>query len=375
MTFDDQMPLSLAYEEETPTPDRSPPFIGVGSIGDGWSTTRTDHLTRRWGEGATGQQIADELGGVSRSAVLARVAKLGLNRGRGRQAGRPKLSRAQAEESARAYAEKMGARGTRKAYASLGDDATFSRFVRIPGFVPKPGPKQLAFDARHPAFMEGRSIFSEKGVKRLDQVTNLLVSGHSNVKIGRDVRRGRFQGYWIYTLTLPERSTCPRSCAHWVSCYGNHMPYAKRIGVTPENRFEFEQRLGVELKQLLNVRGREGVLIRLHALGDFFDSDYVRFWLYQLAQHPNLAVYGYTARRPDDPIGREIADGKAVFGRRFAIRWSDGGLERDSTVSILTEAERPADAFVCPEQTGRSDGCGKCGACWTGDKNVAFITH
>lgn len=122
-------------------------------------------------------------------------------------------------------------------------------------------------------------------------------------------------------------------------------------------------------------RGTRGVRKAYAALGDFFSCSYVAFWKELLRDHPNLAVYGYTARRPDTSIGESIRWGKEEFGRRFAIRWSDGGGERDCTVSIGSEESCPSTAFVCPEQTHRSDGCGKCGACWTGDKNVAFITH
>lgn len=292
--------------------------------------------------------------------------------------GRP-MTREQALASLARYEARHGKKGTRKAYAALGDDVTFSRFVKVRGSAQGRGHAKLR-QPKLPGMTNdavdlGRSVFRNKGVKRLDQLGNLLVSGHSNVKIGRDVRKGLFRGYHIYTLTLEERATCPSSCRHWVSCYGNNMPWARRVGVTPENRMEFEQRLAQEVRQLLSVRDRAGVLVRLHALGDFFDPDYVRFWLWLLGQCPTLAVYGYTARRPDDLIGAVIAEGKAQFGRRFAIRWSDGDLGTDCTASIDAEEDCPPTAFVCPEQTGRADACGKCGVCWTGTKNVAFVTH
>lgn len=109
----------------------------------------------------------------------------------------------------------------RKAYASKGDDSTFSRWVRVRR--PEP-PHQLALLVspravdpkllRRPAIVAGRSIFHAKGVRSVAESGNVLVSGHSNVKIGRDVRKGWARGYWIYTLTLEERATCPRTCHH-----------------------------------------------------------------------------------------------------------------------------------------------------------------
>lgn len=268
----------------------------------------------------------------------------------------------------------------RKAYASKGDDVTFSRFVKIKADQRKRAhkPKQLWLpNTRHESVINGTSVFWRKGVKKPSQLKRLLVSGHNNVKISRDVRKGKlFRGYWIYTLTLEERRTCPRSCHHWQSCYGNNMPYARRVDHTAP---DFLPKLAAEIAALCNVgnRGikRTGVLLRLHALGDFYSSEYVAFWATQLRLHERLAIYGYTARQQTDPIGRSIAGVKRRFGARFAIRWSDGGRKRDCTVSIHRPSDSPDGAIVCPEQIGLSEACGKCGLCWNTDKNIAFVEH
>jgi hypothetical protein len=268
----------------------------------------------------------------------------------------------------------------RKAYASKGDDVTFSRFVKIKGEdrVRVNKPKQLWLpNTKHESVINGTSVFWRRGVKKLADMPNLLVSGHNNVKIGRDVRKGKlYRGYWIYTLTLEERRTCPRSCHHWQSCYGNNMPYARRVDHTDP---DFMPRLALEIAKLCNVgigrTQRKGVLLRLHALGDFYSSEYVAFWAKMLRLYPNLAIYGYTARTTADPIGRSIAGVKRHFGLRFAIRWSDGGKRSDCTISIGRATDPHEGAFVCPEQTGLVDGCGKCGLCWNTKKNVAFVEH
>jgi len=299
---------------------------------------------------------------------------------------RPQTTREQAEQGLRDYAEKHGERSTRKAYASLGDDATFSRFVKIgkrkpdnPRLLESP---RVVSPKRKAQFAAAQSIFHVRGVKRVDELKNLLVSGHCNVKIGRDVRKGRlFRGYWIYTLTLEERATCPRSCAHWETCYGNGMPFAKRVDhsdeavLTARLAKEIEALCTPPRKTFAGRHNKQGILIRLHALGDFFSVTYVHFWKEMLRQYPNLAIFGYTAREPGDPIAASIALGKEEFGRRFAIRWSNGGGTEDCTVPITHDSERPDGAFICPEQLGLSDGCGKCGLCWNTTKNVAFLEH
>lgn len=272
--------------------------------------------------------------------------------------------------------------GVRKAFASKGDDATFSRFVKVkPGEVDpqsgkvkkrKPARHQWKFDGfANPSIEAGRSLFYRKGLKRLDQVSNVLVSGHCNVKIGRDVRKGRLKGYWIYTLTLEERATCPRSCAHWQTCYGNNMPWAKRVEHSPE----LLERLDKEIAKLLAVRSRRGILIRLHALGDFYSRDYVWFWRDMLWKYPNLAIFGYTAWEPDSDIGFAVGTVKRLFEDRFAIRWSNQEDEETWSTRTVVEPIAAPGTFLCPEQTGKVDGCGKCGACWSTAKNVSFIQH
>lgn len=274
----------------------------------------------------------------------------------------------------------------RKAYASKGDDTTLSRFVKVPG-VAKPHPKPTQGwlnGTRFDVSTIGRSVFYRRGIKAPD--AKPLVSGHSNVKIGRDVRKGKlFRGYWIFTLTLEERATCPRTCFHWDTCYGNNMPFAKRIDHSDPKalyRAVYSQ-LWDEMQKLhkpghgrgAGHKGRAGVLVRLHALGDFFSVEYVKFWDVMLCFFPDLAVFGYTAWKLDTEIGSEIARLKKRHGRRFAIRWSDGFGPVDCTVPITFEKDCPPTAFVCPEQTGKTAACATCGLCWNTDKNVAFLEH
>ena len=262
--------------------------------------------------------------------------------------------------------------GVRKAYVSKGDDATLTRFV-------KTGEKNHDRKRRRqprlpgigtaPYINEGRTKFA-KAVKPVGALKNLLVSGHSNIKIGRDVRKAKFRGYWIYTLSLEERKTCPSSCRHWQTCYGNNMPFAKRIDHTDP---DFIPTLAREVATLCIKR--KGVLIRLHALGDFFNVEYVEFWMRMLRTYSNLAIFGYTARHPVTEIGNMVWLMNSRWPNRCFIRFSDGQLPEMSTVSIGDEAGCPPNAFICPEQTGKTRCCATCGACWSTKKNVAFMEH
>ncbi len=270
----------------------------------------------------------------------------------------------------------------RKAFAAT-DDATRSRWVKT-GHT-KPKQKRFAGMGVE-SVRAGRSIF-HRGVKNPEDAHHVLVSAHNNEKIGRDVRIGWFKGYWIYTLTLEERATCPTTCGHWEDCYGNNMPWAARYDHT--DLLELATSIHMDLDRLTRIKPptnpklhvRRGVMVRLHALGDFFSVEYVEFWAEMLRKFPTLAIYGYTARSPASIIGLTISHTTREFGDRFRIRWSDGGMDRDCTVSIERAEDCPPDAFVCPEQLDvkHKDGsylqCMTCGACWNGDKNVAFVEH
>lgn len=266
---------------------------------------------------------------------------------------------------------------TRLAVAADGDDLTFSRYVKTGAAKTKSarGRQRKLPGLANPKIEAGRTLFL-KSVKRPDTMKNLLVSGHSNVKIGRDARIGKLKGYWIYTLSLEERATCPRSCFHWQSCYGNNMPYAKRVDHTAP---DFLPRLEAEIEALCNPRyggvHRKGVIIRLHALGDFYSPEYVTFWDRMLRKHANLVIFGYTAWGSGTAIGYTINELINAWPGRAMIRFSNGGMRTRSTVPIVRAEDCPPGAFVCPEQTGQFDACGKCGACWATLKNVAFIEH
>lgn len=260
----------------------------------------------------------------------------------------------------------------RLASKAAGDDVTLTRYVRDDrGQASSPRKHQPRLPGLEATFVrEGRTKFPSR-VMRIDEMPRLLVSGIDNVKIGRDVRKGKFRGYWIYTLSLEERRTCPSTCQHWQSCYGNSMPFAKRIDHTDP---EFLPTLENEIRELMRKRPG-GILIRLHALGDFYSVNYVTFWRRMLRNFPALAIYGYTARIAKDGIGQAIRQMNAEYADRCVIRYSNRRLDTMCTVSIASEQSRPANAFICPEQLGKTRACATCGACWSTKKNVAFLEH
>ncbi|HVJ44643.1 MAG TPA: hypothetical protein VM639_24310 [Dongiaceae bacterium] len=231
----------------------------------------------------------------------------------------------------------------------------------------KPGkPNVLARD--HAAIVNAHSFFPST-VKPAAGEFQLLKSGEHQRKIGSHVVKGDWAQMPIFTLTLEERTTCPRSCGHWRDCYGNNMHWSTRISADETFLPKLERELGA-----LNMIHRDGFVVRLHILGDFFSADYARFWQRMLATLRALRIFGYTARTPSDAIGVVIDSMNRESRGNCLIRFSNGVAYVPRTVTI-DKPEQAGAAIICPAQTEKTACCGTCALCWSSDKPIAFLRH
>lgn len=228
--------------------------------------------------------------------------------------------------------------------------------------------------AEHPAIAEARTLFPSRRVRAADS-DRLLISGINQRKIGGWIEKGAWSGMPVFTLTLEERATCPRSCHHWADCYGNAMPWPRRHIAGPD----LIERLGVELmcKQAAYPRG---FAVRLHILGDFFSVAYVETWRQWLNEYPALHVFGFTAWPAKTAIGDAVAALRDERWNRFALRTSgrETGPTRAVTIDRVPEAPRVPEGIVCPAQSERTAACGTCGLCWAPsakDEAIVFVKH
>jgi hypothetical protein len=149
------------------------------------------------------------------------------------------------------------------------------------------------------------------------------------------------------------------------------MHLAKRVRHGPE----FEARLESELA-ILQSRHPGGFAVRLHVLGDFYSVEYVDLWRGFLKRFRSLFVFGFTARwERSDPIAVALLRMVMDQRERFAIRFSNAPVDEDSTVSIEHPIQKPADAIICPAQTGKTENCGACALCWHSRRRIAFLQH
>ena len=237
------------------------------------------------------------------------------------------------------------------------------------------------------AILSSRSIYhmNVKSVNDGMGKTERAIKASTNAKLGKIIQKGRLRGAKIYTLTLEERATCPETCAHWSTCFGNNMPFATRYKMDDALIAQVEGDL-----EFYNAKGKP-FLVRLHILGDFTSLEYVEFWARMLERFEHLNVYGYTARLVGTPIGDAL---HAMLSLRFMVRQSGQFAENAFAALSMDDVKtetlvKNKKAFVCPTQIAKrgeyrlakknettiTANCGTCGLCWTTLLSVAFLTH
>ena len=207
----------------------------------------------------------------------------------------------------------------------------------------------------------------------------VLMTGANAAKIGGQVMVGRLRGASIWTLALEERRTCPETCLHFLTCYGNNMGRARR--------WRHGQALEAAIRLQVASEVKNGpMLVRLHMLGDFYSLDYLRLWVELVDTYPDLYLFGFTAWGRGTPIGDAVHRVREAIPDQFAIRTSgQTGKWGSWTLDWPTEKRfvhiNGERAVVCPEQLdanaggGKKKHCANCAACWQSTEAIAFIEH
>jgi hypothetical protein len=226
----------------------------------------------------------------------------------------------------------------------------------------------VKLNPNHPALSEARTIHPKRVFDPVEYNGNVLKSVASNKKLGNGsntITKGKWKGMVMYSLTLEERDTCPRSCHHWADCYGNGMAFGHRFKAGMSLEMTLEAELATLAKKHPN-----GFVVRLHVLGDFYSERYVRLWDNALQTYPNLHVFGYSARH-SDMIGMHVALLNAHYPDRCWIRFS----RKDSWLDMSAVEVPSKHSITCPEQLGKTSACITCGLCWSIKAPIHFISH
>lgn len=134
-----------------------------------WTDERVETLKKMWAEGQSASQIAKELGGVTRNAVIGKVHRLGLSNrnGGGGTADKAKAEPAKAKAEPKAKAAKPAAAAAQPAEATPepARPATPARRPIIPAGQPLP-PQPAANEISPEALASVREV--EKKAKKLN---------------------------------------------------------------------------------------------------------------------------------------------------------------------------------------------------------------
>lgn len=238
-------------------------------------------------------------------------------------------------------------------------------------FKNKHAGRPLPLNDDHRAVLDGTTMFPSR-TRSAREVEHILIKGENNRKIGSHWAKGPWRGAAIYSLTLVERETCPRTCPVWASCMGNHEHWPMRIRpdrwLIPILREEvaFLTSYGLPIS------------VRLHGLGDFYSTEYAKCWIDLAEQHSNLTLFGFTAHPRTSQIGSLIEQANRTWDR-VRIRFSGSSGPRSSTVMIDPLAGRSGNSITCPAELARgklASNCGSCGLCLTAQaQQIVFKLH
>lgn len=252
-----------------------------------------------------------------------------------------------------------------------------TRFASDPATEPTPR-ANAGLPLNHLALIEGGTKYPSRVFDPSDR-DQVLISGMNNAKIGRLVTKGPWAGMPIYTLSLEERATCPRSCAVYRECYGNGMPMAVRFRHGPALMMSLEG----ELEGLARDHPR-GFVVRLHVLGDFPDVEYLRHWAVWSDEIPQLHVWGYTAHPRESEVGRLIRLMNGMRPERWMVRLSVAPDAPDTAMQAVVIWEKSEmsttnpNALICPQELGKTATCGTCALCWSPEAahlRILFMGH
>jgi hypothetical protein len=231
-----------------------------------------------------------------------------------------------------------------------------------------------ALKETHKAIVNASTLYSASKftIRDVTNYSQRVLKLSTNIKLGKIVKKGKHKGKRILTLTLIERETCTNECEHYLTCYGNNMPFAHRFEVNEAFMLRLESDIEYYVKKY-----PEGILIRLHVLGDFESIQYIEFWNRMLHTYSSIAIYGYTRNHITSKyehiraLGYKTIAVRNIHKDRFAIRFSN---KLDDEFSANSR-EITNEGITCLAQVKASVSCSDCTLCWASKKQIAFITH
>ena len=94
----------------------------------------------------------------------------------------------------------------------------------------------MKINNKHNAIINNTTVYKKNVVrdvkapyKNNNHYPHSMIKESTNIKLGKKVLKGLKKGYKVYTFALVERETCTNECEHYITCYGNNMPFGRFI--------------------------------------------------------------------------------------------------------------------------------------------------
>jgi hypothetical protein len=188
----------------------------------------------------------------------------------------------------------------------------------------------------------------------------------------------------VFVWNLPVVVTCPGS-SKWClrHCYNADSRVEKfPIDIWNKNLQHFlsdEEELERKLVNILKVNLMP-IAVRIHSSGDFFSSNYIKFWLRIINQTPHVKYWAYTRSWVIPELMADLTELKSAPNLQLFASW-------DNTMPISPDGWRTSVVYteneilhnkgiICPEQSGKSPNCATCNYCIAKNNgDIYFILH
>ena len=190
----------------------------------------------------------------------------------------------------------------------------------------------------------------------------------------------------ILLWNLPAVATCPGASEWCLShCYnGDDRPTVYRTPLWQGNWYDYLNRRP-ELHSLILEQIRAAappVAVRIHSSGDFFSSDYIKFWFDICSPLSSTMFWAYTRSwtipelKPHLEKLRELNNVQLFASHDATMPVPPDGWR---VSKVCTQDEAAGLALLCPEQSGSAQNCASCGYCFRNINNrfkdVIFYEH
>lgn len=208
------------------------------------------------------------------------------------------------------------------------------------------------------------------------ETTELLING--NEKIGKGVYHfSTLPGTETYTsekFNCTVAGTCPCDC---IGCYGKTGNY--RFRSTKDSlairTLIAKTDLAFMVEEICKeIKKHDIKMVRIHATGDFFSSDYVNAWTEIAKRNPATVFWTYTKATFQEletlnSLKNVNIVSSVIPGKGFNFGHCDYIME---TYTELKAAGK--DPYICKCGTDKNQHCNNCKGCST-HKYVLFIEH